>query len=139
VRLEDPRTVEAGDDLERSVRLRWIGGETRLWVRAPAALAGPEDDVSPWVPLAVVLAMRRAEPLLVDGPVSERLLHALSEAQEMLSMWNPWLTRVAVRATALTGPGTPAPGRAAAFSRGVDSMYVAAAPRPPGEALTHLV
>lgn len=139
MRLEDLRTAEAGDDLELSVRLRWIGGETRLWVRGPAVVAGPGDDLNPWVPLALVLAMRRAEPLLVDGPVSERLLHALPEAQEMLSAWNPWLTRIVVRATALADLGSPAPGRAAAFSRGVDSMYVAAVPRPRAETLTHLV
>jgi hypothetical protein len=121
--------------VERSARLSWIGGERRLVVRAPVELADRSPDMSAFVPPALLIAMRRAEPLQVDGTVSARLLNALPEAQEALSAWCPTYTRVRE-----AGAATARGGRVACcFSRGVDSTYSAAAPRRPGDALSQLV
>jgi hypothetical protein len=139
VRIEDPRAEERDGRLERSVRLAWIGGEARFAVRVPAELAPAEEDLSAFVPIAMLLAMRRAEPLQVDGAVSERLLRALPRAQEILHAWAPTLTRIPVRAAAAAPAEAPAAGRASFFSRGVDSTYSAAVERPPEERLSHLV
>jgi len=136
VRVDSPRATA----VERSVRVAWAGGERRLRVGGPAELLLGEDDLSPFVPIALLLAMRRQEPLEIDGPVSERLLAALPETQEILSAWSPTLHRVPVRARELAPvPARPAAGRATCFSRGVDATYSATRPRPPGRELTHLV
>ncbi len=139
MRVEDLNVERVGDDVVRSVRLSWVGGETRLWVRAPAAYAPADDDLSPFVPVATMLAMKRSEPLQLDGPVSPRLMTQLPEAQQLLSAWDPGLTRVPVRAARALDPGPPRPGHGCGFSRGVDSTYSAIAPRHPSERLTTLV
>jgi hypothetical protein len=127
------------DGGERSVRIAWEGGESRLCVAVPAELAVEGDDLTQFVPIALMLAMRRGEPLGVDGAVSSTLLATLPTVQEMLSAWCPTFTRVPVRVGEIAAAVAPAEGRACCFSRGVDSTYSAARPRPPGEELTHLV
>ncbi|MCA1845615.1 MAG: hypothetical protein LC792_20960, partial [Actinobacteria bacterium] len=139
MRVEDARAEDSFGHSERSVRLSWIGGEGRLWVRVPAGLAPPPDDLSAFVPPVLLLAMRRREPLQVDGGVSRRLLDQLAHAQELLSAWDPTYARIPVRAARVSPDAEPAPGRACCFSRGVDSMYSAALPRPPGRDFTHLL
>ena len=126
-------------DVVRSVRLAWLGGETRLWVRAPKRYAVRDDDLSPFVPVALLLAMKRSEPLALHGPVSARLIAQLPLAQQLLSAWDPSLTRVPVRAERELEPGERRPGNACGFSRGVDSTHSAIARRPAGEELTQLV
>jgi len=121
------------------VRVAWAGGEQRLSVGGPPELLLEGDDLSAFVPIALLLAMRRREPLEIDGPVSERLLATLPETQEILSAWTPTLHRVPVRARALAPALPPAPLRASCFSRGVDATYSATRPRPPGEEVTQLV
>lgn len=66
------------------------------------------------------------EPLIVDGPVSARLLAAAPQAKDVYrsfySHWNPQLADVEVRAeTHSPGPATPTAGYF--FTRGVDSWY----------------
>jgi hypothetical protein len=135
VRVDDLR-IDGG---ERSVRVVWQGGEDRLRVRVPPEMAVEGDDLTQFVPVALMLAMRHGEPLGIDGPVSARLLDSLVTVQEMLSAWSPTFTRVPVRVRELVLPAPPAAGRACCFSRGVDSSYSATCPRPPGDELTHLV
>jgi hypothetical protein len=139
MRVGELVSEQVDGDVVRSVRLTWLGGETRLWVRAPAGYAVQDDDLSPFVPVALLLAMRRSEPLALHGPVSPRLMSQLPLAQQLLGAWDASLTRVPVRAERETDPGERRPGNACGFSRGVDSTYSAIAPRPPGEALTRLV
>jgi hypothetical protein len=135
VRVDDLQ-VDGG---ERSVRIAWADGEARLRVTVPADMAVEGDDLTQFVPLALMLAMRRGEPLGVDGPVSRALLESLPVVQEMLSAWCPTFTRVPVRVAERAAPGTPAAGRGCCFSRGLDSSFSATIPRPAGERLTHLV
>lgn len=139
MRVEDARTEEGSAAITRSVRLSWIGGETELWVRVPRGLAPAADDLSAFAPVALLLAMRRAEPLQIDGAMSPRLLAGLSSAQEVVSAWDPTYTRIPVRAARRASAPPLATGRGCCFSRGVDSMYSAAVPRLEDEAVTHLV
>jgi hypothetical protein len=140
LRLEGLRVDRDGARVRRTAELAWIGGETTLTVTVPAEYAPADDDLSPFVPVALMSAMRRAEPLQCDGAVSALLIQRLPEAQEIISAWNPTLRRIAVRAARAAEPaGELAPGRACCFSRGVDSTYSAAVERPPGDELSHLV
>jgi hypothetical protein len=127
--------VEAlrGSDTERGVlraaTLRWDGGEDRIEVEVEAALAGDPDDASPFVPLALLLAMRRQEDLVVDGLVSPRLLRGLTRARELYRAWSPPLheSRIEVAEERECARRSSAVG--CLFSRGVDSTYSAAVPR----------
>lgn len=121
------------------MRIAWSGGETRLSVGGPPELLVQDDDLSAFVPISLLLAMRREEPLEIDGPVSAKLLDALPETQDILSAWAPTLMRVPVRVSEIAPVEPRGAGRATCFSRGVDSMYSAARPRREGEELTHLV
>jgi hypothetical protein len=132
----DDLQVEGG---KRSVRVSWEGGDQRLGIEVPEAMAVAGEDLTQFVPIALMLAMRRGEPLGVDGAVSPTLLASLPTAQEMLSAWCPTFTRVPIRAREQSAPLAHAAGRACGFSRGVDSTFSAACPRPAGEQLTHLV
>ena len=127
------------DGGERSVRVAWEGGDTRLSVTVPPEMAVEGDDLTQFVPIALMLAMRRGEPLGIDGAVSARLLGSLATVQEILSAWSPTFARVPVRVREVAPSVVPAGGRACGFSRGVDSTYSAVCPRPSGEELTHLV
>jgi hypothetical protein len=124
---------------DRSVRVTSARGSQRLRVGVPAEYAVEGPDLTPFVPVALLLAMRREEPLEVDGPVSRRLLDALPVVQEILSAWSPTFTRVPVRVREVAAPLPPAAGRGCCFSRGVDSMYSATVPRRAGEEITELV
>ena len=48
---------ETGDRVERSARLRWVGGEFRLRVEVPADFAAPEGDATAYVAAALPLAL----------------------------------------------------------------------------------
>lgn len=135
MRIDDLRATGG----ERSVRVAWEGGESRLRVGVPVGAAVEGEDLTQFVPIALMLAMRRGEPLGVDGPVSARLLASLPAAQETLSAWCPTFTRVPVRVRGESQPVAPAAGRGCCLSRGVDSTYSATIPRPAGERLTHLI
>jgi hypothetical protein len=121
------------------VRVAWAGGETRLSVAVPPQMAVEGDDLTQFVPIALLLAMRHGEPLGIDGAVSAKLLGTLASAQETLSAWSPTFVRVPVRAREVAPVAAPTMERACGFSRGVDSTYSAACSRPVGEELTHLV
>ena len=140
MRLEGLRVREDAGRVRRTVELAWIGGESALTVEVPAEYAPAEDDYSPFIPVALLAAMRRGEPLQVDGSVSERLLGNLTHAQEIISAWNPSFQRVAVRATGLAAaPAAPATGRVSCFSRGIDSTYSVAVGRAAGDDLDGLL
>jgi len=136
MRVDDLR-VAGG---ERSVRVTSARGSARLLVAVPPEHAVQGPELTQFVPIALLLAMRRDEPLEIDGPVSRRLLESLPLLQEMLSAWSPTFMRVPVRVREVAAPPTKiAPGRACCFSRGVDSMYSATRPRRSGDELTQLV
>ncbi len=128
---------ELEDRVERSARLRWVGGEFRLRVAVPAESAAPEGDASAWLVAALPLALHRHEDLYVDGEVSPLLLSRLEEIQAVYASFDASVRRCQVRVSAAVEPRGAGSGVACMFSRGVDSMFSATRRREP--ALTHLV
>jgi hypothetical protein len=129
--VDDLRTVEHGATVERSARVRWRGGEERLTVTVPAAYASDPADASPFLPAALLPAMRRGEPLEVDGAVSERLLHGLVRAQGAYAAWTPDARPCVVHAAQVTtDAGAAGRAHATLFSRGVDSLFAAVGAEP---------
>jgi hypothetical protein len=126
------RLEASGDDgtAERASVFRWVGGERRVAIGLPAGLAGPEYDASPFLPLALLPAMMRGDDVVVDGPVSPRLLRGAHEVAELYRAWAPELRVPEIRVAEERVPeadGDRAIG--AFFSRGVDSTYSAAVER----------
>ena len=141
MRLEGLRVQHDDAGLtRRTIRFAWIGGEMEVGVEVPSEYAPGDDDCSAFVPSALLVAMRRAEPLQIDGVVSRKLLDNLTLVQQILSSWNPAMTRIPVRAAAVDeSPAEPVPKRASFLSRGIDSTWSAAIERAPGDELSHLV
>jgi hypothetical protein len=135
--VDQLRESAAGDRVERSARLRWVGGEFRLRIEAPAGFAPAPEDATAYLPVALMLSMYRGEDLQIEGAVSPRLLRASEELQRVYSAWDPAARRCRVRAAAVLEGTEPAEGIGCMMSRGVDSMH--AATRRRDDPLTHLV
>ncbi len=121
------REVEAGA-YEISARMRPEGAdaqELRLWFRFPERFAPPGDlDASPFLPPALAWCLRRGERLVIEGPVSPRLLGELDEIMGVYRSFFPGAISgpVAVEAQ----PCEPSAGSeltASFFTRGVDSWF----------------
>lgn len=126
--------------MRRTAELAWIGGTTELSVEVPAQYAPAEQDISPFVPAALFTAMRRAEPLQIDGHVSRRLFESVPHLQEVISWLNPSLRRIPVRAAAVDqAPVPPQEARGSFFSRGVDSTHCVSRRHAGGEQLDFLL
>jgi hypothetical protein len=94
--------------------------------------AGSQDA---FVVASLLLAMKAGTELVVEGPVSERLLSSLPQAQTILSAWEPRFRPIEVRAeTYALSPR--AAGTGVFFSLGVDSFYTL---REEADELTHLI
>ena len=116
--VDDLRTRERADDLERSAR---------------------GDDAAGFVCAALLPAMRLGEDVEVRGGVSRRLLERVPRIVDVYATWDPRLHRSRVRAERELGPGEAARGVGCFFSRGVDSMHSVAVPRGLPGVLTELV
>jgi hypothetical protein len=122
-------TRELDDAVERSALFRWPGGERRVWIAVPPELAGDRDDASPFLPLALLPAMRQGGDVVVDGPVSPRLVRGSRAAVELYHAWAPELHAAAIEVAQERVPADDGAGVACFYSRGVDSTYSAAVPR----------
>jgi colanic acid/amylovoran biosynthesis protein len=116
--------------VDRSALFRWTGAERRIGIATPPDLAGAESDASPFLPLAILPAMRRGDAVVIDGAVSGRLLRGAREAAELYHAWAPELRPPAIEVAEEREPEA-ASGRSIGlfFSRGLDSTYSAAVPR----------
>lgn len=128
---------ETGDRVERSARLRWVGGEFRLRVQVPPEFAVPEADASAYLIAALPLALYRHEDLYVDGEVSPLLLSSLEEIQAIYASFDPSVRRCRVRVGADVERPPTGDGVGCMFSRGVDSTFSATRRREP--TVTHLI
>ena len=94
-----------------------------IWFRA-ADGGVTSQRADPFVPVALVPAMRRGWTLSIEGPVSERLLQGTEDVQATLADWYPRFKRVEVACTTCaTAVPEPRHAVAAFFSGGVDSFY----------------
>jgi hypothetical protein len=114
--------------VERSARLRWVGGEFRLWIEVPKGFEPPEEDATAFLLVALPLALYRGEDLQVDGAVSAQTLRQTERIQAIYAAWDPAVRRCRVRVVAEIPIRAAASGHGCLISRGVDSMYSATAP-----------
>lgn len=136
--VDDIRLKDVGGRLLRSARFRSRKGEFRLAVGVPRDFAADPADATPFLPVALLLAMRVAEDLRLEGPVSRRLLEATERLQRTYHSWDVSLRAAQVEAESCEAlpRGT---GSGCFFSRGVDSLYAAARRTAAAGELTHLV
>lgn len=135
----------AGGRCEVSARVRPEGHDAaRVWFTFPEELAARgAPDATPFLPSALHWAMRHDEEVVIDGPVSPRVLSRVDEITGVLeSLFPGRLRAVPVRAQEAIPPeGADIVG--CFFSRGVDSWHTALSlleDQPNGQRpLTHLV
>jgi hypothetical protein len=145
VLVDDIRLESRDEQWELSGRVtmdRLDTGDLRIWFRFPGAYSSGELDASPFVPALLVTSMWWNEKLVVDGPVSARLLTSVEDATALYRILFPSLRAIDVSAPShALAPGEPA--TACMFSRGVDSWYSVlknlGKPDPRRPPLTHLV
>lgn len=137
--IVDQLESHAAEDgrVRRSARLRWIGGEFRLWAEVPDGFQPPEEDATALLLVALPLALYRGEDLQLDGAVSAQTLRQTERIQTILAAWDPAVRRCRVRVAHELALRQAADGNGCLLSRGVDSMYSAIASHTPP--LTHLV
>jgi hypothetical protein len=121
------RSAEAGL-YELSARMRPQDGETepfRLWFRFPEEHApGGDLDASPFLPPALTWCLRKSERLVIEGPVSPRLLGELDEIMAVYRSFFPGAIRAAITVEAESRePAAGTPRTASLFTRGVDSWF----------------
>lgn len=93
-----------------------------VWFRSQEPFAPDAAAVK----LAVLLlpAMRTGEPVVIDEPVSPRLLRSMRQYQEIMAAWYPQLlSTVPIVAEPRSGAAVGGGKRMAFFSGGVDSFY----------------
>jgi hypothetical protein len=126
--LDDFRTSAEAGLHQISCRVRPEHAEVeefRLWFRFPEEYApGGELDASPFLPPALAWCLRNAERLVIEGPVSTRLLGELDEIMAVYQSFYSGAIRGPVEVQA--DAHEPAPGRevtASLFTRGLDSWF----------------
>jgi hypothetical protein len=135
--VDQIETKAADERVERSARLRWVGGEFRLRIEVPAGFEPSEEDATAFLLVALPLALYRGEDLQVNGLVSAQTLRQTERIQAIYAAWDPVVRRCRVRVTGETPIRPAADGQGCLFSRGVDSMHSATS--ADSEPLTHLV
>ena len=110
------------EGMRRSATIRVDSEEFEVYFQsADAPLA---DGVEPFLALALPAAMATGRRLVVDMPVSPKLLANLPTLQHRFAAQDPALRVVEVTATPATGCGTAKTGRTGMFfSGGVDSFF----------------
>ncbi len=90
---------------------------------------------NPWVPTCLLIAARLHERLVVEAPVSSRLL---AGATAVAGWWNDWWDLPVPHIEAEAAPVSPQPAgpeTVACFTRGVDSWFTALRATSPGAAV----
>lgn len=105
-----------------SARFR-VGCRTKdVWFRVTPGPVSPFSD--PFLPVALIPAMRRGWRVAIEGAVSEPLLRGADRVQTTLTGWYPRFRRVDVACPVATPSRLVARGAVACFfSGGVDSSY----------------
>jgi hypothetical protein len=145
VLVDDIRLAARDNQWELSGRITMDRLDTeglRIWFRFPGEHSTGELDASPFLPALLVTSMWWNEKLVIDGPVSARLLASVEEAMAIYRALYAEVSAIGVSAPTneLTSART---ATACMFSRGVDSWYSALMnlenPDPRRPPLTHLV
>jgi hypothetical protein len=126
VQVDQLRLEPWGEGRELSGRVTFHGAglePERLWFRSPVAPAG-QPDGSPFLAALLMLSMRLAEPLHIEGPVSPLLVESVPRVSLVLRSWWPWLVEPEVSVAQAAAPAD-AHATGVFFTRGVDSWHSA--------------
>ena len=107
-----------------------------VWIDLPSAIPPTPSPGDAFLIAALLPAMRTADRLVIDAPVSPALLHNVERAQVFINQWFPEFRPVAIDVTSVDEPGPPEDRAAAMFSGGLDSFYTLHEER---DDLSHLV
>jgi hypothetical protein len=148
MRLLDVRLAREGERVALIGRIEPAGRPaTEVVFRYPAEYApAGEPSADPFLTALLVPALVVGEPLLLEPPVSPRLLRRTVTVQDILTTWHPARRRIPVTAPVRpAAPGGAARGRGvgAFFSGGVDSCYTLVKSRlglpSAADPITHLI
>jgi hypothetical protein len=107
---------------------------------APRELIGEIDpSATPFLPIAAVAAAAGGEDLVVEGPVSPKVLAGARHNVALLAEWWGWHEPAISATEAPPAVATPGRGVGLFFSRGVDSWCSLLTLRAEGQQPTHLV
>jgi hypothetical protein len=110
---------------ERTAALLHVDGDQiDLYFETPGREVSRSADG--FVIAALLRAMAMGGPLIVEAPVSGRLLDALPKVQSIFNRWRPTLREIEVRAERadlVVQPAQRAAGVASFLSLGIDSFY----------------
>lgn len=109
---------------KQELRAEFVLGRRRMpvWLRTDC---GPISEMGdPFVPVALIPAMRRNWGLRIDAPVSSDLLAGTGSIQVLMTGWYTKFHRVSVEVRTEVRQRATEPGRTATFfSGGVDSFF----------------
>lgn len=135
-----PRLVHHGAE-SRVVTQVEFGGEChQWWVGVPRAHEGLLDlGMSPWVPVATLVAAAIGEDLTIEGTVSPTQLRGATHAAVLCNDWWRWRSPN-IEATSAAQPFAPGHGTGLLFTRGIDSTAtLIESMRGIGPRVTHLL
>ena len=149
MRLVEVRVAREGDRVALVGRVEPAGRPaTELFFRFPAEYApAGEPSADPFLAALLVPALVAGEPLVLEPPVSPRLLRRTATVQDILTTWYPARRRIQVTAPVRSGVPAAGAGRGqgvgAFFSGGVDSCYTLVKSRlglpSAADPITHLI
>lgn len=114
---------EGGRRLRARVRSR-LGEPAELWFDVPPGFGAADADATPFLALALPLAMTAREPLEVDGPTSPALRDRLGELMAVYHSLLPQrLVPIDIRVAGATAAFVPLAETVCCFTRGVDSWF----------------
>jgi hypothetical protein len=126
IRLTNFRLEERDSDVRAACSVGGTDLPDTLWFEVPERSRDALDVAEPnWAAVALLYpAMALGQGLVVDAPLSPRLLHGLGrDVQTLLASYDPGLRRIDIRAAEAGRRAGPAPeGVATGFSAGIDSF-----------------
>jgi hypothetical protein len=133
--ISQTRLETNGDEQTLGAVLTTRQGPQQVWFRVGP---GPVNATAePFLPVALIPAMRRNWDLKIEGPVARTLVDGAGHVQRIMGAWYPKFRQVRIHAKT-RGPESSAAtgGVAAFFSGGVDSFFTLSRHR---NEITHLV
>lgn len=98
-------------------------GEFTIWYRFPADFEEVGVVAEPFLAALLIPCMRQKENLIVRGSVSAKLLNSTSTIMDIVTMWEPTLSRIAIEVDETCESGSTGDQVGCFFSCGADSFY----------------
>jgi hypothetical protein len=119
--LRDRRLESADGHTTVSADFVRGGKSQRVWFRTNSDFVCESFD--PFLPVALIPAMRRKWTISIEGPVSTKLLQGVEDVQRLMTDWYPDFRKVDLQSQTAAPRISDQTGVASFFSGGVDSFY----------------